>query len=86
MGKLIVRPGSVTYSRRKKATSEQKSNVHKAKWHTKVAPLYGNITLLCWYEEFWIECLVCGKQFIASSKKHVKEEHDLIDEEVKKYV
>ena len=65
----------------KEANSERKLKVHKAKWHTKVAPLYGNITRrLGFREKFSEECLICGKQF-DDSEKHIRDEHDFIDEE-----
>ena len=39
-----------------------KLKVHKAKWHSKVATLYGNITRqLGFREKFKAECLICGK-------------------------
>ena len=61
--------------------SEKKLKVHKAKWHTKVAPLYGNITRqLGFREKFNAECLICGKQF-NNSEQHIREDHDFIDEE-----
>ena len=65
----------------KEADSDRKLKVHKAKWHTKVAPLYGNITRrLGFREQFSEECLICGKQF-DDSEKHIRDEHDFIDEE-----
>ena len=65
----------------KACISERKLKVHKAKWHTKVAPLYGNITRqLGFREQFNAECLVCGKQF-NDSEQHIREDHDYIDEE-----
>ena len=65
----------------KACISERKLKVHKAKWHTKVAPLYGNITRqLGFREKFNAECLICGKQ-INDSEQHIREDHDFIDEE-----
>ena len=65
----------------KACISERKLKVHKAKWHTKVAPLYGNITRqLGFREKFNAECLICGKQF-NNSEQHIREDHDYIDEE-----
>ena len=60
---------------------ERKLKVHKAKWHTKVAPLNENITRqLGFRERFNAECLICGKQ-INDNKQHIREDHDFIDEE-----
>ena len=67
----------------KEANSEPELKVHKAKWHTNVAPYYRNITrLLAYREMFSEECIICRKQF-DNRAKHIKEEHDfIIDEEV----
>ena len=67
----------------KACISERKLKVHKAKWHTKNAPLYGNITRqLGFRENFNAECLICGKQ-LNDSEQRIREEHDFIDKEAK---
>ena len=66
---------------KKDCISENKLKIHKAKWHTNVSPMYGNITRqLGFREKFNAECLICGKQF-NDSKQHIREDHDFIDEE-----
>ena len=66
---------------KKDCISENKLKIHKAKWHTNVAPMYGNITRqLGFREKFNAECLICGKQF-NDSKQHIREDHNFIDEE-----
>ena len=70
----------------KACISERKLKVHKAKWHTKVSPLYRNIIRqLGFREKFNTECLIYGKQ-LNDSEQHIREDPDFIDEEAIKKI
>ena len=63
--------------------SKLRLKIHKAKWHTNVAPMYGNITTqLAQIEKYDRECLICRKKFYYGDReKHIREDHDFITED-----